>query len=107
MSDAERKLLIWCGIMLVRGAPLTPAEANEIDHLIADVRSPLPKIEWDSPVSGRVAEREAAWVDAQLAAVAAERERCATIARARSNYSGLHPFRDIAYLIAADIERGD
>ncbi len=56
MSEAERKLLVWCAIMLVRGAPLTPDEADEIDQLIADVRSPLPKIVWDTPVSGRVVE---------------------------------------------------
>ena len=56
MTEAERKLLVWCGIMLVRDAPLTPAEADEIDQLIADVRAPLPKIKWDTPNSGRVVE---------------------------------------------------
>ena len=48
MTEAERKLLVWCGIMLMRDTPLTAAETDEIDQLIADVRSPLPKIEWDS-----------------------------------------------------------
>ncbi len=38
MTEAERKLLIWCGIMLVRGAQLTEVEADEIDQLIAEVR---------------------------------------------------------------------
>ncbi len=56
MTDAERKLLIWCAIMLVRDAPLTSTEADEIDQLIADVRAPLPKIIWDTPNSGRVVE---------------------------------------------------
>lgn len=56
MTDPERKLLIWCAIMLVRSAPLTSTEADEIDQLIADVRSPLPNIEWDTPNSGRVGE---------------------------------------------------
>lgn len=56
MTEAERKLLTWCAVMLVRSAPLTEAEADEIDQLIADVRAPLPKIEWDTPHSGRVVE---------------------------------------------------
>ncbi len=56
MTEAERKMLIWCAFMLVRGTPLTEAEAGEIDQLIADVRSPLPKIVWDTPVSGRIVE---------------------------------------------------
>jgi hypothetical protein len=58
MTEAERKLLVWCGIMLVRGAPLTPKEADEIDQLIADVRSPLPKIVWHTPNIGRVGTTE-------------------------------------------------
>ncbi len=58
MTEAERRLLVWCGIMLVRGAALTEAEADEIDQLIADVRAPLPQIEWDTPTSGRVVEPE-------------------------------------------------
>jgi hypothetical protein len=53
MTDAERKLLIWCGIMLVRDTPLTTQESDEIDQLIADVRSPLPGIEWYCSFCGR------------------------------------------------------
>jgi hypothetical protein len=34
-----------------------------------------------------------------------ERERCARIARRRSNHSGLHPIEDIAWQIAEEIER--
>jgi hypothetical protein len=54
MTTAERRLLVWCGIMLVRGTPLTPEETDEIDQLIADIRAPMPDIEWDTPNSGRV-----------------------------------------------------
>jgi len=38
LSDEERKLLLWCGIMLLRSAGLTPQEADEIGALIAAVR---------------------------------------------------------------------
>jgi hypothetical protein len=41
MTDAERK---------------SQAEKDEIDQLIADVHSPLPKIKRDTPLSGRVVE---------------------------------------------------
>jgi hypothetical protein len=34
-----------------------------------------------------------------------ERERCAAIARRRSNHSGLHPIEDEAWQIAEEIER--
>jgi hypothetical protein len=57
MTKAERKLLIWCGTMLVRTTPLTEAEAEEIDHLIADVQNPLPNIVWDMPKAARRPER--------------------------------------------------
>lgn len=54
MTEAERKLLVWCGVMLVRDATLTPSEADEIDQLIADVRAPLPAIEWRDECVGTV-----------------------------------------------------
>ena len=38
MTEEERNLLIWCGIMLVRSTPLRPSEADEIDELINKVR---------------------------------------------------------------------
>jgi hypothetical protein len=41
MTPSERNLLIWCGIMLVRDTPLTPAETAVIDVLIAEVRGLL------------------------------------------------------------------
>jgi hypothetical protein len=39
MNADERKLLIWCGIMLVRSTPLRAAEADEIDNLINAIRA--------------------------------------------------------------------
>lgn len=38
MTEAERRLLIWVAELIDREL-LTPAEADEIDRLIADVRS--------------------------------------------------------------------
>jgi hypothetical protein len=43
MNDYERRLLIWCGIMLVRSTPLRDFEADEIDTLINAVRAELRK----------------------------------------------------------------
>jgi hypothetical protein len=38
MSEDERKLLLWCGVMLVRSTPLRAHEADEIDKLINAIR---------------------------------------------------------------------
>jgi hypothetical protein len=38
MTDAERTLLMWCAIFLLRQRPPTPEEAEEIESLIAEVR---------------------------------------------------------------------
>lgn len=42
MTDAERRLLIWCAVLQLRTTPLTAQEADEIDELIAIVRRELP-----------------------------------------------------------------
>jgi hypothetical protein len=36
VTESERSLLIRCGVMLVRSTPLSAAEADEIDQLIAE-----------------------------------------------------------------------
>ncbi len=41
MTEAERKLLVWCAVMLLRDTPLTADEADEIDALIEAVRDQL------------------------------------------------------------------
>lgn len=44
MTEAERKLLIWAGVLHLRTMRLTAAEADEIDGLIGAVRlSPIPQ----------------------------------------------------------------
>jgi hypothetical protein len=48
MTEIERKLLLWCGMMLERsyvGGRLVPEELAEIEHLIAEVIK-------ETPVSG-------------------------------------------------------
>jgi hypothetical protein len=42
MTEAERKLLLWCGMMLSRGHSLMAEEIKEVEDLIAVIMEKAP-----------------------------------------------------------------
>ena len=60
MTEAERKLLLWCGMMLSRGHSLVPEEIKEIEDLIATIMNKVPAsgIPGAVAVEGPVAEKK-------------------------------------------------
>jgi hypothetical protein len=51
MTEAERKLLLWCAMMLLRGHSLVPEETEEIEGLISGLVKKAPA----STIPGAVA----------------------------------------------------
>jgi hypothetical protein len=60
MTEAERKLLLWCGMMLSRGHSLMPEEIKEVEDLIAVIMDKIPPsgIPGAVAVDGPVVEKE-------------------------------------------------
>lgn len=52
MTEAERKLLLWCGMMLLRGHSLSTDEVAEIKDLLGELmkKQPVSGIPREAPL---------------------------------------------------------